>query len=120
MSDELLPCPFCGGEAELMHHSEQSRLVFNTGSELSSCYIIECKKCFSRVQRGFKEDLVKAWNTRTKDAIIKELRDALNEAANELHGASECIKAFTSKVATTSGYEKFVDKYRAIANKEGK
>ena len=66
-NEELKPCPFCGGEAKCMHHAEQSRLIFSTGSELSTCYIIECKVCLVRIQRGFKDDALKAWNTRIDD-----------------------------------------------------
>jgi len=54
-------------------------------------------------------------NIEQQQQTILDLAEALNESANELHGASECIKCFTNKVATTSGYEVYVNKYRALA-----
>ena len=67
MTDELKACPFCGSDAKLMPKSEQSPLIFSTGSELSSCFLVECESCYARVQRGFKDDAIKAWNTRPSE-----------------------------------------------------
>ena len=50
---ELLPCPFCGGEAR--------RYYGNT-----DCYGITCKKCTCKIY-GYanKASATRAWNTRT-------------------------------------------------------
>ena len=61
MSDKLKPCPFCGGEAELVEHNEG--LVF---------YFVRCKNenCFAGaadVRHFSKETLVEAWNRRAND-----------------------------------------------------
>ena len=63
MREELEPCPFCGGEAELMHihaFSEQS-------------YII-CLKCGARTrefristERSSDQEAIEAWNRRTEE-----------------------------------------------------
>jgi len=62
MSDELLPCPFCGGEAKLHYHKG-----FNTASVSCQDY-----NCWVRidVKRGMyvKDDVITRWNTRTPPA----------------------------------------------------
>lgn len=73
MSKELLPCPFCGGEAE--------RIDFGPGSgdnEGGSC--IACTKCQASgpVEFGYKENFVSNWNTRpTAQAVAVD--DAMLE-----------------------------------------
>ena len=49
---ELLPCPFCGGEAEI-HPAYYG------------CYV-ECIDCDASTRvEGFESDAIEAWNTRT-------------------------------------------------------
>lgn len=60
--DSLKPCPFCGGEAELVEHN--GGLVF---------YSVSCKNenCFAGavdVRHFSKETIVEAWNRRANDA----------------------------------------------------
>lgn len=57
MNTELLPCPFCGGEAE-MEFNEESVTVF-------------CKTCESEIKRGNEimfpaHRCIKAWNRRVE------------------------------------------------------
>lgn len=65
--EELKPCPFCGGEAELR--------FFNNGPSFS--YRVECLNCTAMVGRrfeeystnrtfwfGIKQEAIDAWNTR--------------------------------------------------------
>jgi len=56
--DKPLPCPFCGGEAEVV---EASRLVMPRGT------FVQCKNCWAFVA-GFKTktDAIAAWNRRMK------------------------------------------------------
>lgn len=51
--EELKPCPFCGGEAELQE---------NNGIE----YAVICQRCFCRTEWCvlYKQDAITAWNTR--------------------------------------------------------
>lgn len=60
MSEELSPCPFCGGEAELQFSG------FNPLNQ-SPIYCIHCKNCWSSTFNYFetKDQAVKAWNIRT-------------------------------------------------------
>jgi len=52
--DELLPCPHCGGKAEL------NGAIFGDGSEYD--YRVECKYCGGWYL--IKQEAIKAWNTR--------------------------------------------------------
>lgn len=69
INDELKPCPFCGGEAELR--------FFNNGSSFS--YRVECLNCTAMVGRrfaeystnrtfwfGIKQEAIEAWNQRAE------------------------------------------------------
>lgn len=61
MSEKLKPCPFCGGEAEIIHIDEGE----NAGG---SC--VCCTQCLasSNVEFEFKENFVSNWNRRTASA----------------------------------------------------
>lgn len=55
MSDELKPCPFCGGRAELYGSWQDS-------------WIVECVKCHASTD-DYKEnfDAILAWNARADE-----------------------------------------------------
>ena len=42
MSEKLLPCPFCGGEAELITGAHRD------GGYIENCACVRCKKCGAR------------------------------------------------------------------------
>ena len=87
MSDELKPCPFCGGMAEIVEIDEGE----NAGG---SC--VCCTKCLasSNVEFGFKENFFSNWNRRVQtpvsDAVARlvEENKALREALTEIEGSS--------------------------------
>jgi len=64
---ELLPCPFCGEEAELEFEF--------VGKDEKTMRFIQCSKCLSRTDY-FNEDSVeqasKAWNTRVPTEIEED------------------------------------------------
>lgn len=64
---ELLPCPFCGGEAERFTIGDDE--PNNAGGD-----VITCTKCqaSSHVEFGRKENLVDRWNTRHREQEIRE------------------------------------------------
>ena len=68
MSDELKPCPFCGGLAEIVDIDEGE----NAGG---SC--VCCTTCIasSNVEFGFKENFISNWNRRVQtlapDAVAR-------------------------------------------------
>ena len=60
MSD-LKPCPFCGGEAEVMHTG-------GIGCSNDTFSIVECVRCWAKTAFCDTEaEAVKAWNTRAND-----------------------------------------------------
>ena len=67
---ELLPCPFCGGEAEI-HPSNDWDVKF-TGST----YFAWCDKCETRGDYYNTEaEAIAAWNTRAERTCRMELTD---------------------------------------------
>lgn len=82
MSDELKPCPFCGGLAEIVEIDEGE----NAGG---SC--VCCSTCLasSNVEFGFKENFISNWNRRVQtlapDAVAR-LIEAANQARLALAG----------------------------------
>ena len=65
--NELLPCPFCGGEAE--------RIDFDEGENAGgSC--ISCKECNAsgNVEFGYKENFVSNWNRRVAVVVRRSLQ----------------------------------------------
>ena len=78
MSDEkLLPCPFCGGEAELMRFPKCDRK-----------YVVICenKQCMASVGNYSytKEEAIKAWNTRKPmERIVERLEELKQRAWDE-------------------------------------
>lgn len=74
---ELLPCPFCGGEAVFQ--------LFDTtcNVECTSCYIGTRFVC-----RDDYKQAINAWNTRTAE---KKLTAALNKAAGNWAKADEAL-----------------------------
>ena len=60
---ELLPCPFCGGEAEILEFDEPD---FDEEHENFGGSCVVCKKCQANtaVVFGYKETLHSSWNER--------------------------------------------------------
>ena len=58
MAEKLKPCPFCGGEAELV----------NIGTNLCDPITVECKQCKCNTQWFDRScDAIEAWNRRTSN-----------------------------------------------------
>lgn len=78
--EKLKPCPFCGGEAEIMCLS-----TVNEHGILSKVFVITCKECGLRNPKAFrifaqihndgicvfdeseKKEAIEAWNRRVKN-----------------------------------------------------
>ena len=76
MPNELRPCPFCGGEAEVRVCDGSGRYVATVGTkqmwgrEMTHC-IITCKKCRARTQPYLtRRGVFNSWNRRANDEQI--------------------------------------------------
>jgi hypothetical protein len=65
MADELKPCPFCGGKAELRRMFDQVR----------------CTECYGRgcEYDGHPDDAIAAWNQRTTESALLARAEAAEE-----------------------------------------
>ena len=61
----LKPCPFCGGEAEL-YESEAYNLKTET-KEKNIRWFVMCKRCTALTCGALKKKAIEAWNRRCKD-----------------------------------------------------
>ena len=62
MSEELKPCPFCGGVAKLNTFKTKKLYLRSVG------YFIECTVCKNRTTMNLNaEDSIEAWNRRAND-----------------------------------------------------
>jgi Lar family restriction alleviation protein len=84
----LLPCPFCGGEAERVTLDDED----NFGGD-----VITCTRCqaSSHVEFGRKENLVDRWNHRTADALLKKVEDEARRYAGLYDQGSDGRNTFT-------------------------
>ena len=84
---QLLPCPFCGGEASSEGYRRYSKPLEDTnwedGSEITECFYVNCIHCgiqngCAGLVQGYqtKAEAIKRWNTRnhpTQSGLADEL-----------------------------------------------
>lgn len=84
MSNDLKPCPFCGGEAELKCNTEMG------GTQ----YQVKCKQCPTTVGRFWfwkSEDAIEAWNARKPiDKTIEQLKEMAERICSSTNCKEEC------------------------------
>lgn len=70
MTDTLLPCPFCGGEAD----------AYQSGAWLRDHFMwyVKCGRCFTATcDKSTEAEAVAAWNTRTERTCRKVIPDEM-------------------------------------------
>jgi hypothetical protein len=80
---KLLPCPFCGAEAESYHAAERKP---HADGSLNACWIVDCSECDANLEGcGYRsqEEAEREWNTRAPTPREQEL-EAQNKALWEL------------------------------------
>lgn len=74
-TDELLPCPFCGGEANIIEypaHSHSPALVAAIGiPDHPGSWASECQRCGCGLIHATEAEAIAAWNRRTPPASAK-------------------------------------------------
>lgn len=100
---ELLPCPFCGGKAEVR---ATKRLVFNGKYMGTVHYVVGCidTKCIGRIQRRYNsiEEAIDAWSTRkTIHRIVEQLEKELQPADKE---KARCARENPLQFDSAKGY----------------
>jgi len=96
---KLLPCPFCGCEAD--EYTDMGR------------DIIECKKCSCNVSElvdvnpdVFSESLYEAWNTRADTSVKQQIEEALqNQISNGIDNVIDKTELLLNKLNEPSVHE---------------
>ena len=118
-NDELLPCPFCGGAAEIINIEDGG----NAGGSFVHC--TQCEAC-SNVEFEFKENFVSNWNRRANPGLMLTLDGkaiALFRAwADRIPDPAEAFKAWEGMSMADQGeWRRRVLEYEAIlADRETK
>lgn len=93
MSEEtkkLLPCPFCGGEADLEHYT------VGTWDDPEDRYEVDCTRCNASIESQSTEaEAVEAWNKRAETTVETLMRVFAYDA---ICGVCDKRKERTAKV----------------------
>lgn len=109
MSEELKPCPFCGGECDVGTVRYSANMVKDQGWDQSTFYKVNCIICGANnlglVGHKTPDAAVAHWNRRTPDAfkqgllraaeICQETEDAIGEFGPAM--AEDYIKAIRAE-----------------------
>lgn len=96
MSEELKPCPFCGGEA-VLHHGRD----LETGAIVHVARCVDSPDCGSGPFTRLSAETISVWNTRApseREAIVKWLREWAKDTywgepvSSALHVAADNIE----------------------------
>lgn len=100
---KLLPCPFCGGEAEIEEHKFWNDI---TRSFDIKTYGVKCQKCSAGGFQFFRleNDAIIHWNTRKPMERIVEIVEGNFEEANQF-GCGGIITDMVEAIKEEGGIE---------------
>ena len=112
---KLLPCPFCGGEAERVDVPAEADYDDGAGGSF-----IQCRRCVAStgLHYEFKENLVSSWNDRAKPLPTVErtiTNEALRRAAEVADGFWQTDENWVSSDERIGFFPKDGDPAAAIA-----
>lgn len=97
MSDiKLLPCPFCGGEAEMLNYSESE-------------WLVNCPACGGMVEKWRKTEAeaIEQWNTRKPmERIVEQLEEAKDIAHDDSMAETVSTRIWNKAIQTAIGVVK--------------
>ena len=122
-SDKLLPCPFCGGEAELYSY-EAERVIYDSDTlgyvdtEYFTKYGVSCTGCNCLMaEYKSEEQAIAAWNTRKlMEQIVERLEEELALSDKE---KLRCINEDALQFDIAKGYATGIYNAIEIVKKEG-
>ena len=88
--NELLPCPFCGGEAIL----ESNKLRYGT------IYSAYCQKCGAEITGFSEHEAIDAWNRRAEDERYKNALKEIIKLACESVEREKTLARLEAEVMT--------------------
>lgn len=92
MSEELKPCPFCGGEAHIKEVVSACEKLYTVG-----CPDSECMGYETWLLKPTVDEAVAAWNRRA-ERTCRYVRDHMGVAGNWFCKCSECGAEFDERV----------------------
>ena len=104
MSKKLLPCPFCGGEAELKVNLEMG------GTQ----YQVLCKECPTTVGRYWcwnEKEAIEYWNTRKPIEDVLKRMESFEKAWEE-----ESVKNYPPAKHKAKSWNKAIELVKALLN----
>lgn len=117
MSEELKPCPHCGGEARYTGYAscDCCNKPFNAS--------VSCLTCGAKVDHlDTKEEATAAWNTRAPQPAASGDREALVEliedALNSVHDMDVTLKAYANSAADALIAAGMVNRPEAVVHED--
>jgi len=113
MSEELKPCPICGGtsdeddyndmaDPESLHEDPPVCFSVQEGMEAAGC-----GSCELWVMADTKEEAAEIWNTRPIEAALREQLKQSEERVAELEGGMREIMVSVGRVEPKDGHPEF-------------
>lgn len=102
---QLLPCPFCGGEAEVDQTTERFEYgIGGPNSVMEYGYYVYCKKCSAGtgavdIPPPSEDEAIAEWNRRHLPLSVEIAMDALC-SVNEYHTSARVLREWLSSRTT--------------------